>query len=186
MLEPSLEITQAFAPAAPVGADRDTGDQPCCGDLVAAVSELALQERFEERGVDLDAKVVEDKVLCGDTVERRDVEPPGAQGQQAESGFLEEGQMGIPQDLHHGCERIDGPVDVVAGGSLEPFQPVGYLQPLKEVEQAAISGKAVVIVFLDPVVVDPVGAEAAPRDRPSLEEIDLVFPGKFESRDQAA
>jgi hypothetical protein len=64
--------------------------------------------------------------------------------------------MGIEQDLGRACERVDGPVDAVAGGSPEPFEPVGHPQSLDEGEEAGIPGETMMIVLLDPVVVNPV------------------------------
>ncbi len=92
--------------------------------------------------------------------------------------------MGVAQDLGWGGKRVDGSIDIVAGAALEPFQPVGHLQCIEEVEQAGIAGKAMVVILLDPVIADPVRTEAAAQDGPSFEEIDLVFSGEFESRDQ--
>ena len=156
MPEPSPEVAQTLAARTPVGPDRDAGYEPGCGDLFAAVPELALQERFEERGVDAGPEVIENELLCGDPVEGRSVELPGAQGQQAEAGLLDEREMGIAQDLGRRGERVDGPVDVVAGRALEPYQPVGYLKGVEQIEQAGVAREAMVVIFLDPVIADPV------------------------------
>ncbi len=64
--------------------------------------------------------------------------------------------MRVAQDLDRGGKRVDGPVDIVAGGPPEPFQPIGHLQGIEEGEETGVTGKAVVVVFLDPVVADPV------------------------------
>jgi hypothetical protein len=64
--------------------------------------------------------------------------------------------MGIAQDLGRRGERVDSPVDVVAGRALEPYQPVGYLKGVEQIEQTGVAGEAMVVIFLDPVIADPV------------------------------
>ena len=71
---------------------------------------------------------------------------------------------------------MDYPVDVVTGGPFEPYQSVDNPEILEECKQRRISGKTMVVILLDPVVADPLGSKASSRNRPSLEEIYLMFP----------
>ncbi len=92
---------------------------------------------------------------------------------------------GVAQDLGRGGgERVDGSVDVVAGGTSKPYQSIRHLQRIEEVEQGGIAGETMVVILFDPVIADPVRTEAAARNGPLLKEIYLVCPGEFESRDQ--
>ena len=69
---------------------------------------------------------------------------------------------------------MDYPVDVVTG-ILEPYQSVDNPGDFW-CKQRRISGKTMVVILLDPVAADPAGSKASSRNRPSLEEIHLMFP----------